>query len=154
MMPAQPSPYSEPNGPPPWWERASGRARVYVASALPNLSAAVMLARQLRAVGVEVVSSWHAETYSTVEVEARLPLDRRARLAEKCFSEIDRADVFVWLHGFSSGRVGAAVEYGYALKGGKIIYLVSIDGEVAPSVFGALGPEITATALLRRLGGA
>lgn len=145
MRRLQPSPYSA--------KPADQPARVYVASTLTNIVAAAVLASQLRDRRVDVVSTWHDQR-ATVEAENAMAPDDKARLAMKCFAEIDRADVFVWLHGMAGERCGAAVEYGYALKAAKIIYLVGIGGDAAPSVFGALGPEITATALLRRLGGA
>lgn len=149
-MPAQPSPYSDTDAPIPY--RLTER-RVYLASALPNRGRVLSLAAQLARDGVEIVSTWHDRDDATVEGEAQLDRHELGALAEACLAEIDTASTVVWLHGYAEGRVGAAVEVGYALARGKRLLTLSLDGAQAPSVFGALGAAVTVSGLYRALGG-
>ena len=114
--------------------------RIYIASALHHADKAHALALDLQSWGVDVVSTWH-ETGGTVENEAATGKREQLVIAEQCFAEIDQATHFVWLHGDAEGRVGAAVEYGYALARG--VHCICVDvtgaGQWAPSVFGTLG---------------
>lgn len=142
---AQPSPYSE-DEPIPY--KLSGR-RVYLASALPNRGRATALAAQLARDGVEIVSTWHDRDDATVEREAAEDRNELAAIAEGCLAEIDSATDLVWMHGHAEGRVGAAVEVGYALARGKRLLLLSLDGSPAPSAFGALGAAVTVSGLYR-----
>jgi len=142
---AQPSPYSE-DEPIPY--KLSGR-RVYLASALPNRGRATALAAQLARDGVEIVSTWHDRDDATVEREAAEDRNELAAIAEGCLAEIDSATDLVWMHGHAEGRVGAAVEVGYALARGKHLLLLSLDGSPAPSAFGALGAAVTVSGLYR-----
>lgn len=142
---AQPSPYSE-DEPIPY--RLTER-RVYLASALPNRGRATALAAQLARDGVEIVSTWHDRDDATVEREAAVDRNELAAIAEGCLAEIDSATDLVWMHGHAEGRVGAAVEVGYALARGKRLLLLSLDGSPAPSAFGALGAAVTVSGLYR-----
>lgn len=123
---------------------------VYIASALPNAARASALADALEARGALVSSTWH-DSGATVAAERELDTAQRASIALQCLREIDVCDTFVWLHGNHGERVGAAVEYGYALARGKNIYLVALSSREAPSVFGALGPEVSESKLLEAL---
>lgn len=153
MLNDQPSPYSDvcapcaPDAPIPY--RLTER-RLYLASALPNRDRVREVAAR-RGDGVEIVSTWHDRDDATVEGEAQLDRHERVALAEACLAEIDSADAVVWLHGHAEGRVGAAVEVGYALARGKRLLLLSLDGAQAPSVFGALGAAVTVSGLYRAL---
>lgn len=142
---AQPSPYSE-DEPIPY--RLTER-RVYLASALPNRGRATALAAQLARDGVEIVSTWHDRDDATVEREAAVDRNELAAIAEGCLAEIDSATDLVWMHWHAEGRVGAAVEVGYALARGKRLLLLSLDGSPAPSAFGALGAAVTVSGLYR-----
>ena len=126
------------------------RRSVYVAAALPQKAHASRFARQLEAAGVLVTSTWH-ETDATPQIEAAMPDEQRAEVAERCLQEVDAADTFVWLHGGASGRIGAIVEYGYALGRGKDVYLVPLDGLEIGSVFGAISPVAAPGDVVRAL---
>lgn len=150
----QPSPYSDSTSldvPIPYRLTKRVAHRVYLASALPNRDRVREVAARLGD-GVEIVSTWHARDDATVDVEAQLDRHERVALAEACLAEIDSATDLVWMHGHAEGRVGAAVEVGYALARGKRLLLLSLDGAPAPSVFGALGAAVTVAGLYRAMG--
>lgn len=112
--------------------------KIYIASALPNLSTAREWAEKLRAAGHEVTSTWHDDADNTVGRELFATVREQCAIAGNCLREVVRSDVMVWLHGNAHRRVGAAVEFGYAMANGVRVYSHSLDGQAAPSVFGAL----------------
>lgn len=117
----------------------SVRPSVYLAASLAQKSVAAAYARGLEAVGVLVTSTWH-DSDASPKLESTLTDSQRATVAEKCLAEIDAAETFVWLHGHARGRIGAIVEYGYALGKGKDTYLVPLDGWELGTVFASLSP--------------
>lgn len=132
--------------------------RVYIASALPNLPAARAWADALRAAGHEVTSTWHESEANTVKREGSLSVDEQAEIARGCLCEVRQSQAMIWLHGNANGRVGAAVELGYAQCLAWLditpftVYSHSLDGHPAPSVFGSLcEPVADVNDLIRRM---
>lgn len=118
--------------------------RIYIASALPNLSIAREWAVSLRGAGHEITSTWHDDASNTVESERDMHDDYKGFTAVGCMEEIRSSAALVWLHGCADGRVGAAIEVGFAfavcdpLGHSPNIYAFSLDGQPPPSVFGTL----------------
>lgn len=102
--------------------------KIYIAAKYPRRTEAQFLATTLRAVGHQVVSSWHEEKqYSLGVTLAEIPNDDLEAMARRDLREIDRSDcVLLMSQDPEEPTVRGArhVEFGYglALRKTLVIY--------------------------------
>ena len=87
--------------------------RIYLASALQNAPRVHSWALALDALGVDVVSTWHAQALRNRETKDPPGSGARARIASQCLEDLRRAQRVVYFDSPFVSR-GGLFEFGYA----------------------------------------
>jgi hypothetical protein len=87
--------------------------RIYLASALQNAPRVHSWALALDALGVDVVSTWHAQALRNRETKDPPGSGARARVASQCLEDLRRARRFIYFDSPFVSR-GGLWEFGYA----------------------------------------
>ena len=93
--------------------------KIYIAAHASNLAEGV--GKQLRAEGLEVVSTWHKQPLTPGEL---LSAEQKKTIANKDLSEVRESDAVLLIAGDDKYSGGKFIEAGYALGLGKRVFVL------------------------------
>lgn len=122
-----------------------GPTRVYLSASMRMVEQMRLTARNLRQLGLDVVSTWHDEPARTDDPDGWGPIAEE--MALRCLSDLEAADAVIMFSRAPSSTGGAHLEVGYAMALGRRVVVVG----PRPSIFYHLVPSVQGLAEALRL---